>query len=399
MHRRATRARGGHGYGARAALAALPLVLLLASERASAVEPSGMPPRVTGYELTLVARGIDQPWSIAWLPDGRALVTAKKGALYVLEGDRFREIELEGLPPVMSEGQGGLMDVAPHPKDTGPTPRIYLTMSTGTANANRTILVRGVLDGNRLRDIETLFEVEPVKSGGQHFGSRLLWLPDGTLLMSVGDGGNPPLEIGGALSREQAQRLDSHLGKILRLTEDGKPALGNPFADKPGAKPEIWTYGHRNIQGLARDPATGRVWASEHGPRGGDEINLIEGGKNYGWPLQSFGRDYRTNEPVGQPSVPGMVDPVVAWVPSPAPSGLAVYSGDRYPGWRGSLLSGGLVSKDVRRVELDAQGNAVGQESILVGDRVRDVRQGPDGFVYVLTDEDDGRLLRIEPRR
>ncbi|HEY8518070.1 MAG TPA: PQQ-dependent sugar dehydrogenase [Candidatus Binatia bacterium] len=358
-----------------------------------------MPPRVTGYELTLVARGIDQPWSIAWLPDGRALVTAKKGALYVLEGDRFREIELEGLPPVMSEGQGGLMDVAPHPKDTGPTPRIYLTMSTGTANANRTILVRGVLDGNRLRDIETLFEVEPVKSGGQHFGSRLLWLPDGTLLMSVGDGGNPPLEIGGALSREQAQRLDSHLGKILRLTEDGKPALGNPFADKPGAKPEIWTYGHRNIQGLARDPATGRVWASEHGPRGGDEINLIEGGKNYGWPLQSFGRDYRTNEPVGQPSVPGMVDPVVAWVPSPAPSGLAVYSGDRYPGWRGSLLSGGLVSKDVRRVELDAQGNAVGQESILVGDRVRDVRQGPDGFVYVLTDEDDGRLLRIEPRR
>jgi glucose/arabinose dehydrogenase len=239
--------------------------------------------------------------------------------------------------------------------------------------------------------------VEPAKSGAEHFGSRLLWLPDDTLLMSVGDGGNPPRRIGDRLAREQAQNLATHLGSILRLTADGTPAVDNPFLGRDGARAEIWSYGHRNVQGLARDPASGRIWATEHGPRGGDELNRVERGGNYGWPLQTQGRDYRSGEAIGQPRVAGTIDPVVVWSPSPATSGLAVYSGDRFPAWRGSLFSGGLASADVRRIALDGDANVVAQERLPIGSRVRDVRQGPDGFLYVLTDEANGRLLRIEP--
>jgi glucose/arabinose dehydrogenase len=223
-------------------------------------------------------------------------------------------------------------------------------------------------------------------------------MKDGSLLMSIGDGGNPPQRVGSMLAREQAQNLGSHHGSILRLTAEGKPAPGNPLAGQQGALPEIWSYGHRNIQGLAVDPVSGRVWASEHGPRGGDEINLVEGGKNYGWPLQSYGLDYKTREPVGMKVVPGMVQPVVVWVPSPAPSGLVVYTGKAFPQWQGSLFSGSLAGEDIRRVALDAQGRVTKQEKLDIGKRVRDVRQGPDGYLYALTDESKGKLLRIVPQ-
>jgi glucose/arabinose dehydrogenase len=225
-----------------------------------------------------------------------------------------------------------------------------------------------------------------------------VWQPDGTLLMSIGDGGNPPQKIGDMLARDQAQHLTSHQGKVLRLTDAGKPAPGNPLAKRPNALPEIWSHGHRNIQGMVRD-AAGRVWATEHGPRGGDELNLVEAGQNYGWPVQGYGKDYRTGEPVGQPVIGGMVGPKVAWVPSPAPSGLAYYTGPAFPQWRGSLFSGGLAGTDVRRLILDKDGKVVGQERLDIGRRVRDVRQGPDGHLYLLTDEENGRLLRIEPQR
>ncbi len=358
--------------------------------------PSGPPPEAKGWRAVTVAEGVEQPWALTWLTDGRPLVTAKRGSVYVVEDGKFVELPVDDLPPVFSGGQGALMDVALHPKAPA-DPRIYFTMSTGTMEQNRTILVRGILDGDRIRDVETLFEVEPPKSGGQHFGSRLLWLPDGTLLMSVGDGGNPPLEVGGMLARDQAQNLGTHLGSVLRLTEDGKPAPDNPFRDREGAKPEIWTYGHRNIQGLTRDPGSGRIYASEHAARGGDEVNLLEAGSNYGWPKVSLSRDYRTGEPIGVPTLPGMVDPLVVWVPAHAPSGLAFYTGDRFPAWRGSLFSGGLASHDIRRIALDADGRVVGLERLDIGSRVRDVRQGPDGYLYALTDEKNGRLLRIEP--
>jgi aldose sugar dehydrogenase len=384
-----------HQFIPRAACLILALTLIPSAILAQP-EPTGPPPAAEGWRAVPVAEGIRNPWGIAWLEEGRALVTGKHGTLHLFDGNRFQEIPMEGLPAVFSENQGGLLDISLHPQDRE-NPRVYMTLSTGTEEENRTTLVRGIFDGSRLGNIETLFQAEPSKSGGEHFGSRILWLPDGTLLMSVGDGGNPPRRIGNMLAREQAQNQESHLGSILRLTEDGKAPRDNPFADQAGAQPEIFSYGHRNIQGLARDPVSGRIWANEHGPRGGDELNLIQGGENYGWPLQTQGRDYRTGEEIGRDSVEGMVDPKVVWTPATAPSGLAFYTGNRFPDWRGSLFSGGLVSEDVRRIALDGDGNVLEQERISIGSRVRDVSQGPDGFLYVLTDEANGRLLRIEP--
>lgn len=358
-------------------------------------EPSPAPPNATGWRAVTVAEGITHPWGMAWLPDGRLLVTSKNGTLHVLNGNRFEAVPMEGLPPVFTGGQGGLLDIAVHPVDKK-NPRIYMTMSTGTDAANRTTLVQGMFDGKRLIGVKTLFQVQPDKSGGEHFGSRLLFNPDGTLFMSVGDGGNPPQRIGNILAREQAQNLGSHHGSILRLNDNGKAAPGNPLATRPGALPEIWSYGHRNIQGMTRDTA-GRHWATEHGPRGGDELNLIEGQLNYGWPLQSYGRDYSTGAPIGQFVVAGMTAPKVAWVPSPGTSGLAYYTGGQFPQWRGSLFSGGLASMDVRRIVLDKDGKAVSTERLDIGKRVRDVRQGPDGHLYILTDESNGKLMRIVP--
>jgi glucose/arabinose dehydrogenase len=252
------------------------------------------------------------------------------------------------------------------------------------------------MDG-RLESVEVIFRGADTKSDGQHFGSRLLWLPDGTLLMSVGDGGNPPISFAGEVIRRQAQSLKTHFGKILRLTDDGRPAPKNPFAGEPGARPEIWTLGHRNVQGLALDPATGRVWANEHGSRGGDELNLIEGGANFGWPEVTYSMEYWGPAIAQLSQRPGIADPKVVWTPSKAPSGLAFYSGDRYPGWKGDLFSGALKFGQVRRIDLDGT-RVLGEEKLTIGARVRDVRQGPDGWLYVLTDEENGRLLRILPR-
>ena len=359
--------------------------------------PSDAPPAVKGWRAVPVAGGIEQPWGMTWLPNGKLLVTSKKGTVQILDGARVVNVPLEGMPEVFTGGQGGLLDITVHPVDKT-NPRVYMTLATGTSEANRTTLVQGIFDGKKIHSIKKIFQVQPDKSGGQHFGSRLLWMPDGMMLMSIGDGGNPPQRIGTMLAREQAQNLGSHQGKILRLTDQGKAAPGNPLAAKPGALPEIWSYGHRNIQAMVRDTA-GRVWATEHGPRGGDELNLIDGGANYGWPLQSYGADYRSAEPVGVKVVPGMTAPKVAWVPSPAPSGLAFYTGKHFPQWRGSLFSGGLAALDVRRVVLDKDGNVTGQERLEIGKRVRDVKQGPDGYLYLITDAADGQLLRIEPAK
>ncbi len=377
--------------------AVLALSAALTPSAFAQIEPTGEPPAASGWRTETVVEGIPKPWGMAWLPDGRMLITSKEGKLHLLDGKKLVPVPLEGLPPVFTGGQGGLLDIALHPADKV-NPRVYMTMAFGTAAENRTILVQGIFDGKRVHDIKTIFRNEQGKSGGEHFGSRLLFLPDGTLLMSIGDGGNPPQRVGDRLAREQAQNLATDNGSILRLTADGKPAPGNPLACRPGARPEIWSYGHRNIQGLARDPVSGRVWATEHGPRGGDELNLIEGGNNYGWPLQSYGADYRSREPIGQRAVLGMTGPKVAWVPSPAPSGLAVYTGSQFPQWKGSVFSGGLAAKDIRRIALDKDGNALAQDRLDIGARVRDVRQGPDGYLYALTDEDNGRLLRIVPK-
>lgn len=360
------------------------------------VRPTADVPEAGGWRAGVVVDGLEHPWSIAWLPDGSALITERPGRLRLLRNGGLVSEPIAGLPPILSHGQGGLLDVVLHP-DFERNRLVYVTFATGTPDANRTALARGRLDGDRLRDVDVIFENADVKSGGQHFGSRLVWLPDTSLLMSIGDGGNPPTSFEGGNIRDQAQRLETHFGKILRLTEDGRPHPDNPFVDRKGARPEIYSYGHRNIQGLARDPASGRVWANEHGSRGGDELNLIEPGQNYGWPEVTYSMEYRGPRVSDETSRPGVVDPLINWTPSKAPSGLAFYTGDRYPGWQGNLFSGSLVFGQIRRIVLDGA-KVVDEEKLTIGNRVRDVRQGPDGYLYVLIDSGEGSLLRIEPR-
>jgi glucose/arabinose dehydrogenase len=364
---------------------------------AQEITPVDKPPLAKGWQLETVATGVPQGWGMAWLPDGRMLVTGKGGTLHMLKGKTFQQVKMDPLPNLFVGGQGGLLDIAVHPGDKT-NPRIYMTMASGTDASNRTALVMGTFDGKRVTGIRKVFSVRQAKNGSEHFGSRILFLPDTTLLMSIGDGGNTPQRVGKMLARDQAQNLATHQGKILHLTDAGKPVGTGAAEAQPNRLAEIHSHGHRNVQGLALDPKTGRVWASEHGSRGGDEINLIEAGNNYGWPLQSYTLDYSTKEPIGKKVVPGTVQPIVVWTPSPAPSGLAFYTGKAFPQWQGSLFSGSLAGKDVRRVGFDAAGKVTVQELIPVGQRVRDVRQGPDGQLYVLTDEAKGTLLRIVPK-
>lgn len=334
---------------------------------------------------------------MTWLPGGDILVTERPGTLRVVRDGRLLREPVTGVPDVFAAGQGGLMEVSLHP-DFAENNLLYLTHSEGVRGSNHTVLARGVYRDGALSDVRTIFEVEQMKSGTQHFGSRIVWLEDGTMLLAIGDGGNPPVRYQGELIRKQAQNPGAHLGKILRLDENGEAVDDNPFVDRRGAAPEVYSWGHRNIQGMAIDRESGRVWVTEHGPRGGDELNHVRAGENYGWPEVTFGREYSGRKITDQTSAPRFVDAALVWVPSKAPSGLEFYSGDAFPQWRGDLFSGGLVTKDVWRIDLNGE-RVVKQETISIGKRVRDVRQGPDGMLYVLTDEDNGQLLRIVPAR
>lgn len=384
-------------------VAASAVALAGAASANAPFQAAGDPVLNLNYRQVAVAEGLEHPWSIAWLPDGTALVTERPGRLRAIRNGRLDPTPIAGVPPVLvapERGlvfQAGLFEISPHPR-FAENRLVYLTYAHGTAQDNRLRLARATFDGQRLNDLRVIFEVSQGKPEYQHYGGRIAWLPDGTLLLSVGDGGNPPVEIEGALVREQSQKLSSHIGKILRLRDDGTLAPGNPFAGQPGARPEIFSIGHRHIQGLAVAP-NGTIWATEHGPLGGDELNLIRPGGNYGWPVVSWGIDY-VGTPVGtgQRSAPGMIDPVLVWYPSViGASGLMVYTGDRFPDWRGNVFAGGLATQDVRRTVLDAEGKVVRHESLRIGQRVRDVRQGPDGLIYVLTDEIHGRVFRLEP--
>ncbi|MFM7548537.1 MAG: PQQ-dependent sugar dehydrogenase [Cyanobacteriota bacterium] len=381
----------------------LVLALLLPAGCAQAQAPSadsaGPAPLTTarGFRQTVVVRGLEHPWGMAWLPDGSLLISDRPGRLRIVRNGVLDPTPIPGVSQVLAAGQGGLLDVSVHPRfrENG---FVYLTNAAGTPESNHTRLARARFDGRSLGPLEVLFAVPQRKSGTQHFGSRMLWLPDGTLLLAIGDGGNPPVELDGKLIRLQAQKRGSALGKILRLNDDGTPAAGNPFPSAPGMSASLWSLGHRNIQGLARDPFSGQVWASEHGARGGDELNLIRPGLNYGWPLVTHSREYCGPAISDRHAAPGLEDPRRVWTPAIAPSGLAVASGRRVPAWRGQLFAGGLVSGDVRRLRLDARGRVLAEEAIAIGARVRDVREGPDGLLYVLTDEaPDGRLICLEP--
>ena len=356
---------------------------------------SGDVPEAEGWHAEVVVDGLSHPWSVAWLPDGSALVSERGGRLRLVREGRLDPRPVPGLPPLLVSGQGGLLEVALHP-DFSDNRLVYLTFASGNRQANRTALARARFDGQRLKDVEVIFRNADPKPGGQHFGSRLLWLPDGSLLMSVGDGGNPPTSFGGENIRNQAQNPGTHFGKVLRLNDDGTPHRDNPYLNRAGAKPEIWSIGHRNIQGMTRDPGSGRIWANEHGSRGGDELNVIEGGNNYGWPEVTYSSEYWGPRISDVTSRPDVTEPKLVWTPSKAPSGLAFYTGEIYPHWKGNLFSGALKFRQIRRIVVEGD-RLVGEEKLSIGQRVRDVRQGPDGYLYVLTDEPDGALLRIVP--
>jgi glucose/arabinose dehydrogenase len=343
-----------------------------------------------GIRVVRVAGGLEYPWSVAFLPDGRYLVTERPGRLKLIADGRATEIS--GLPEGLhAHRQGGLLDVVVHP-DYASNGWIYFTYSKGDATGTRTALGRGRLDGTRLVDVEELFAQDRASEPGRHYGSRIAWLSDGTLLVSIGDrGADPP----------RAQDPRDHAGKLLRLNADGSVPADNPFVGRDDTHPEVYSLGHRNIQGLVVAPGSDEIWATEHGERGGDELNLVEAGKNYGWPVVSKARQYRTEEKYGEArSRAGYVDPVYEFLPTLAPSGLALVTKDRFPNWRGNLLAGGLGAERIRRVVLE-DGVVVHEEELLlqlVG-RIRDVREGPDGHIYVLSDKADGALYRIESTR
>lgn len=341
------------------------------------------------YRVETVAEGLEHPWSLAFLPDGRMLVTERPGRLRVIEQGVLRPEPVAGVPPVYAAGQSGLLEVLPA-DDFAQTGTVFLSFVHGTRRANHTRIVRARFDGRALHDVTPIFTTQPAKSGHPHPGGRMLQLPDGSVLMSVGDG---------FFLREHAQRLDSHIGTIVRIAADGSVPADNPFVGRADALPEIYSQGHRHVQGLVYHAPSRRIFAHEHGPRGGDELNRILPGRNYGWPLVSHGRDYSRAQITPFTRMPGMEDPLLQWTPSIAPGGLAVYEGALFPDWRGDLFVAALAEKSLRRVRM-VDGVPAGDQDILlqdVGERMRDVRVGPDGALYVLTDETAGRVLRIVP--
>jgi len=372
-----------------AALATLVFVGVPGTVQAQSVVMDEVSTQYQTLSITRVADGLEQPWAIAFLPGGDLLVSERPGRIQLISSDGSRT-QVSGAPSVHAQNQGGMLDIVLHPnyEENG---WIYMTYSKGDANGTVPALARARLDGSQLVDFEDIFESNEVTSPGRHYGSRILFLPDGSLLMTIGDRGAEP---------ERAQDTQDHSGTVVRLAYDGSVAEGNPFLGNPDYAPEIFSYGHRNIQGIILHPATGDIWATEHGPRGGDELNLIEPARNYGWPTVSKGRDYRTQEQWGEArSMPGMEDPVLEFLPTLAPSGLAVVDGGGFhETWQGNLLAGGLNSERILRLVIEDR-EVVHAEEIIDGElgRIRDVRQGPDGAIYVATGENDGGVYRIEP--
>ncbi len=364
-----------------------PITRAAAADSTRDFEPRELRSEYHRLALSQVASGLSRPWGLAFLPDGDYLVTERTGALLRVSRDGSRQA-IEGVPEVAAFRQGGLLDVSLHP-EFSENRWVYLSYSHGDSESTTTAVARGRLEDNRLVDVEEIFEQDRRSEPGRHYGSRFAWMADGTLLVSIGDrGAEPP----------RAQDLGDHAGKVLRLHADGSVPEDNPFVGHEDALPEIWAYGSRNIQGMVIDPVSGKVWATEHGPRGGDELNLIEPGNNYGWPDAGRGRDYRTEEQFGEArSLPGMVDPIYEMLPTVAPSGLALVTSDRFPRWQGNLLAGGLRAERLRRLVIENDA-VVHDEELLAFEvgRIRDVREGPDGAIYVLTDHDDGGLYRVD---
>ncbi|MBO1110943.1 PQQ-dependent sugar dehydrogenase [Bordetella petrii] len=378
------------------AVAAALAALLAGGLPAAQAQTQAQPAAQGRVQVTELARGLEHPWSLAFLPDGGMLVTERPGRLRRLDAAGTLSAPLAGVPKVHAQGQGGLLDVVLSPgfrRDR----LVYLSYAEADAEGDRsgTAVGRGRLsdDASRLEDFTVIFRQQPKLSSGQHYGGRMVFGRDGLLFVSLGENNRRPT----------AQDLDKLQGKIVRIKPDGTVPAGNPFAGRAGARAEIWTYGMRNPQGMALNPWTGELWEHEHGPRGGDEVNIIRAGRNYGWPLATYGINYSgfaIPEARGD-TLPGGQGPLYWWKKSPAISGMAFYDSGRYPEWQGSLFIGALAEQALIRLQLKDGKDIVAEERLLhdLGARIRDVRQGPDGGVYVLTDAGDGALLRLAPAR
>ncbi len=333
-----------------------------------------------------VASGLRNPWSLAFLPDGRMLVTEREGRIRIVTREGNLSAPLAGVPAVYSSGQGGLLDVALAP-DFAASRLIYFSFGEPGEGGASTAVARARLGEDRLQDTTVIFRAVPKTGGGAHFGSRLAFGRDGKLFVTTGD----------RFQFDPAQDLSSHTGKVLRINPDGSVPSDNPFVGRPNVRPEIWSSGHRNVEGAAIHPETGRLWTHEMGPAGGDELNIGEAGRNYGWPLVSWGRHYDGRDIPDPPTRPDFVPSIRHWVPVIAPSGMAFYTGDAIPAWKGNLLVGGMVARAIVRLTLNGE-QVTGEERVSMGGRIRDVRQGPDGAVYAI-DESNGTILRLSAAR
>ena len=343
------------------------------------------------FRLTTVVTGLENPWSVAFLPDGRLLITERAGRLRLVGSDfRLDPQPIGGLPESLERGQGGLLDVALHPQ-YAQNGWIYWAYNAPGPGGWGTAMARGKLQGHRMTSVQVLFSMHPKTRSNQHFGGRIVFDKAGMVFLTLGDRGD----------KDRAQRLDDHAGSVIRLHDDGRVPADNPFVNRAGALPEKWTLGNRNMQGAALHPQTGEVWTHEHGPQGGDEINVMRPGLNYGWPVITYGVNYGLGTRIGEGQAkPGMVQTLHKWVPSVAPSGMAFVSGSQFPQWQGDLLVGALRGQLLVRLVLDGE-KVLREERLLQGraGRIRDVRMGPDGLIYLLSDGPDGALMRLEPAR
>ena len=366
----------------------LPVLLAAAATGACQDAPQVAPSGETKITVTTVARGLEHPWSLAFLPDGRMLVTERPGRLRYVTREGALSDPIAGLPAVYAEGQGGLLDVILDPAFEKNSTIYFSYAEPAAGDTNGTAVARARLDGGRLADLKVIFRQQPKVASKQHFGSRLVFARDGNLFVTTGERNS---------RADKAQDLSTHLGKILRITPDGGVPPDNPFVGRKDALPEIWSYGHRNSQGATLNPDTGQLWAIEHGPRGGDEINIPAAGKNYGWPIITYGREY-SGPAIGEGTAKaGMEQPIHYWVPSIAPSGMTFHDGHGFPAWKGQLFVGALAAQQLVRLEVTPDGKVNKEERYAIGKRVRDVREGPDGALYLVTDEDAGEILRVVP--
>jgi aldose sugar dehydrogenase len=356
---------------------------------ATAVRSPTPAPVDAAIRTEVVARGLEHPWGFAFLPDGRFLVTERPGRLRIVGADGSLSAPLAGVPEVAARGQGGLLDVTLHP-DFARNSLVYLSFSEPAADGTSgTAVARGRLGRGGLEDVRVIYRQDPKVRSNGHYGSRIVFRQDGTLFVTQGDRMN---------QRPLVQDLAAGIGKVMRIRDDGTVPDDNPFVGREGAKPEIWSYGHRNVQAAALDPGTGNLWTVEHGARGGDELNHPEAGRNYGWPVITYGVDY-SGVRIGEGTAKeGMEQPVYYWDPVIAPSGMTFYTGDAFPAWKGSILIGSMGTGALVRLAMqDGKVSSEERYQVRGGKRVRDVQQGPDGLIYVVTDEADGELVRVLP--